>query len=115
MFAALTLLQAQPIMPVDLTALLAVFMGISIVLILELGITARFAPKPTVEPLSRFFDRKGVDEVVAILERRMALLEQQIESIEANGHRLVEMNEFHQELQSGSKDQAQLPARRDGE
>ena len=39
-----TLVQVPPIMPIDLTALLAVFMGISIVLIPVLGITARFAP-----------------------------------------------------------------------
>ncbi len=115
LFAALPLLQAPPIMPIDLTALLAVFMGISIVLIPVLGITARFALKPTVEALSRFFDRKGDEEVVSILERRMALMEQQIESIEANVHRLVEMNEFHHELQSPAKDQAQLPAGSDGE
>ena len=56
-FAALA--AAQEILPIDLTALLAVFMGVSVVLIPVLGITARFALKPTVEALSRFFDRKG--------------------------------------------------------
>ena len=71
-----TLDVAQEILPIDLTALLAVFMGISIVLIPVLGITARFALKPTVEALSRFFDKRGSDEAVSILERRMALIEQ---------------------------------------
>ncbi len=50
LFAAPTLLQGPPILPIDLTALLAVFMGISIVLIPVLGITARFALKPTSRP-----------------------------------------------------------------
>ena len=68
-----TLDVTQEILPIDLTALLAVFMGISIVLIPVLGITARFALKPTVEALSRFFDKKGSDEAVSILKRRMAL------------------------------------------
>ena len=114
-FAALALLQAPPMMPIDVTALLAVFMGISIVLIPVLGITARFALKPTVEALSRFFDRRGSEEVISILERRMGLMEQQIESIEANVDRLVEMSEFHHELRSPAKDQAQLPPAAAGE
>ena len=71
-----TLDVAQEILPIDLTALLAVFMGISILLIPVLGITARFALKPTVEALSRFFNKKGNDEAVSILERRMALIGQ---------------------------------------
>jgi len=93
-----TLDVAQEILPIDLTALLAVFMGISIVLIPVLGITARFALKPTVEALSRFFDKKGSDEAVSILERRMALIEQQVESIDSNVKRLVETAEFDQKL-----------------
>jgi hypothetical protein len=115
MFAVPAIVQAPPMMPIDLTALLAVFMGTSIILIPVLGLTARFALKPTVEALSRFFDRKDDDEVISILERRMALMEQQIESIEGNVHRLVELNEFHHELQSPTKEQAQLPSVGEGD
>ena len=114
-FAALALLQAPPIMPIDLTALLATFMGISIVLIPVLGITARFALKPTVEALSRLFEGRGREESISILERRMGLMEQQIESIESNVQRLVDMSEFHQELQAPVEDQAQLPPAAQGE
>jgi hypothetical protein len=114
-FASLALLQVPPIMPINLTELLAVFMGISIVLIPVLGITARFALKPTVEALSRLFEGRGSDEAVSILERRMALMEQQIESIESNVHRLVEMGEFQHELHSPMADQAQLPPAGEGE
>lgn len=71
-----TLAVAQEILPINLTTLLAVFMGISVALIPVLRITARFALKPTVETLSRLFDKKGSDEVIATLERRMALMEQ---------------------------------------
>ncbi len=92
--------QVPPIMPIDLTALLAVFMGISIVLIPVLGITARFALKPTVEALSRFFDKKGNEETISILERRISLMEQQIESMESSVQRLVETSEFHRELET---------------
>lgn len=91
-----------PIMPIDLTALLAVFMGISIILIPVLGLTARFALKPTVEAVTKFFESRGSDESVSILERRMALMEQQIESIESNVRHLVEIGEFQNQLGSGA-------------
>ena len=94
--------------PIDLTALLAVFMGISIVLIPVLGITARFALKPTVEALSRFFDKKGSDEAVSILERRMALIKQQVESIDTNVQRLVETAEFDRNLATPTQSPAQI-------
>ena len=103
-----TLAVAQAILPIDVTALLAVFMGTSIVLIPILGITARFALKPTVEALSKFFDKKGSDEAVSILERRMALIEQQLESIESNVQRLAETAEFDQKLAAPSKGPAQI-------
>lgn len=89
------------VMPVDLTALLAVFMGISIVLVPVIGITARFALKPTVEALSRLFEHRGMEDTVAILERRMALLEQQMEAMDGSVKRLAEVAEFHQALRSG--------------
>lgn len=110
-FVAISLLQIPPVMPIDLTALLAVFMGTSIVLIPVLGITARFALKPTVEALSRFFERRGSEETISILERRMALMEQQIESIESNVQRLVEVSDFHQRLDASAATDApaQLP------
>lgn len=89
------------VLPVDLTALLAVFMGISIVLIPIIGITARFALKPTVEALARLFEHKGIEDTVGILERRMALMEQQMESLDGSVKRLAEVAEFHQALGSG--------------
>ena len=91
------------ILPIDLTALVAVIMGVSIVLVPVIGLTARFALKPTVEALGRFFEHKGLDESVHIMERRMALMEQQIESLEASVKRLAEVTEFHDQLGTGAK------------
>ncbi len=90
------------ILPIDLTALVAVIMGVSIVLVPVIGLTARFALKPTVEALGRFFDHKGLDESVHIMERRMALMEQQIESLDASVKRLTEVTEFHAALGEGA-------------
>ncbi len=89
------------ITPINLTEIIAVVMGISIVLIPVIGITARFALKPTVEAFSRLFEGRGANETISILERRMALMESQIESIESNVKRLVDATDFHQQLQSG--------------
>lgn len=89
------------LVPVDLVGLVATIMGISIVLIPVIGVTARFALKPTVEALSKLFEHKGLDETVGIMDRRMALMEQQIESMEHSVRRLTEVAEFHQQLRSG--------------
>jgi hypothetical protein len=89
------------ILPIDVVSLVAVFMVFSIILIPVIGVTARFALKPTVEALSRFFDHKGLDESVHILERRMALIEQQIEAMESSVRRLAEVSEFHHALEEG--------------
>lgn len=90
------------VMPVDLVGLLAVFMGISIVLVPVIGITARFALKPTVEALARLFESRGVEDSVAILERRMALLEQQMEALDGSVKQLSEIADFHRQLRAGS-------------
>lgn len=89
------------VLPVDLTSLLAVFMGISIVLVPVIGITARFALKPTVEALARLFEHRGMAESIGILERRMALLEQQLESLDGSVKQLAEVADFHRALASG--------------
>ena len=105
-----TLAAVQAILPIDLTGLLATFMGTSIILIPVLGLTARFALKPTVEALSRFFEKKGNDEVISILERRMTLMEQQLESIESSVHRLADTAEFDEQLAVPPGSPAQVAA-----
>ena len=92
----------MPIAPVDLTSLVAVIMGISLILVPVLGLTARYALKPTVEALMTLFENRNTDESVRILERRVALLEQQVEILETSQHRLQEEQEFRKQLESGS-------------
>lgn len=91
----------MPIEPVDLVGLVAVIMGVSVVLIPVMGLTARFALKPTVETLAKFFDVRGNEEVVALLERRVALLEQHIEHVESTVERLGETHDFDRQLSAG--------------
>jgi len=88
----------MPVAPIDVVGLVATIMGISIVLIPVLGLTARFALKPTVEALAKFLEGRNSDQVVSILERRVALLEQQVESMEDSVRRIEAVAEFHREL-----------------
>jgi hypothetical protein len=88
-------------MPIDLTAIISVIMGVSIVLIPVIGLTARFALKPTVEALARVFEGRGRDEALQILERRISLLEQQLEAVETSVGRLEEAPRFDAQLRGG--------------
>lgn len=90
------------IQPIDLTAVISVIMGISIVLIPVIGLTARFALKPTVEALSRIFESKGTNETIQILERRISLMESQIEGMESSLKRLEDTSAFDAQLRAGT-------------
>jgi hypothetical protein len=89
------------VLPVDLTSVIAVIMGISIVLIPVIGLTARFALKPTVEAFAKMIEGRGRDEALQMLERRIALLEQQVDVLEGSLGRLEEASRFDAQLRSG--------------
>jgi uncharacterized protein (DUF2164 family) len=97
------------ILPVDLTSLVSVILGISIVLVPVIGLTARFALKPIVEAMGRSFQHKGLEETVQIMDRRMALMEQQIESMDSTVRRLADVAEFHRSLESGGSGEGPGP------
>jgi hypothetical protein len=86
------------VLPVDIVALVSVILGISVVLVPVIGLTARFALKPVVEALARVFESRSVDETVRILERRVELQEQLIESLQASVEKLSETQEFDRQL-----------------
>jgi hypothetical protein len=93
---------SMEILPIDLTAIVSIVMGVSVVLIPVAGLTARFALKPLVESLAKVNEVRGVEETVAITERRVALLEQQLEVMESSVRSLEEGREFDRALQSGN-------------
>ena len=84
--------------PIDLTALISVVLGISIVLIPVIGLTARFALKPSVEALIRLFENRSTSETVQVLERRIDLQEQEIAALQATVRGLSEARDFERQL-----------------
>ena len=93
---------AMPIEPINLTGLISAMLGISIILIPVIGLTARFALNPTVEALARLFENRGADEELRILERRVALQEQEIAALHTAFRSLTEGRDFDRHLESGT-------------
>jgi hypothetical protein len=90
-------------LPIDVTAIVAVFMGSLMILIPVAGVTARFALKPIVESLARFRESSQKSEAIDMIERRMALLEQEVQNVagfKEEVSRLVEELEFQRKLVS---------------
>jgi hypothetical protein len=86
------------VLPIDLTAIVGIISGTLFLLIPVAGFTARFAIKPIVEALARHKESQGSNAEVRLLEQRVALLEQQLQSIETSVARLVEKKEFDRQL-----------------
>jgi hypothetical protein len=86
------------VMPVDLVALVGTILGISVVLVPVIGLTARFALKPVVEALGRVFEGRANDESMRLLERRLELQEQQIEVLQAAVKQISDTQEFDRQL-----------------
>jgi hypothetical protein len=85
-------------MPIDLTEVIAVVLGISIVLVPVIGLTARFALGPAVAALAQAFESRGADETLRIIERRMELQEQEIAMLTQTVHNLTEAQNFQRQL-----------------
>ena len=86
------------ILPIDLTSLVATILGISIVLVPVIGLTARFALKPVVEALAKVFEGRGEEEAMRILERRVELQEQEIMMLHQTVRGLNDAREFDRRL-----------------
>ena len=94
------------VLPIDLTAIVAIVMVFSCILIPVAGVTLRFAIKPAVEALVKAFDNRGLEDTVGVLERRLGLLEHQMDSIDTTVKRLADAVEFQNQLQSGTGEPA---------
>lgn len=96
-------MQQLPMMPIDLTAVVAVFMGTLIVLIPVAGVTVRFAIKPITEAMARMKESQGTAQQMALMQQRMELMEHQLGAMESEMYRIKEVAEFTAQLKSPEK------------
>ncbi|MEX2582381.1 MAG: hypothetical protein WD766_03865 [Gemmatimonadota bacterium] len=85
-----------------LVPIIAILVGGTVVIIPLLGLTARFALKPLVESWSRFREAPIADERERVLDRRISLLEDQVQILEKQNAELIEAREFSMRLETGS-------------
>ncbi len=87
-----------------LIPLTAVVLGSLMLLIPIVGLTARFAIKPVMEALGRAREGAGSNaRELAVLEQRVALLEQHYQNIEGTLERLQDVKEFERRLAAPPK------------
>ena len=91
------------VLPIDLTAITAIIMGMLVVLIPIAGLTARFAIKPIAESMAKLRQGNIDKQVVELLERRLSLLEQEVHGLGGmrdDVGRLLEEAEFQRQLKA---------------
>jgi hypothetical protein len=86
------------ILPIDITGLIATILGISIVLVPVIGLTARYALSPAVQALAAAFESRGSDETIRILERRIDLQEQEMAGLRLTLQSIEDANDFERKL-----------------
>jgi hypothetical protein len=89
-----------------IVAALAIFLGLMVVLIPITGLTLRFALKPVMEALGKYRESQGDRQMQQLLERRVALMEEQMHSMDRSLRELAEESEFRRELESGGRQRA---------
>lgn len=77
---------------------MAIFLGMLVVLIPIAGLTARFALRPVMEAFTKYRELAGQNEAQQLLERRMALMEEQLHGIDRSVRELADASEFHRQL-----------------
>jgi hypothetical protein len=90
------------VLPIDLTAIIAIVMGMLVVLIPVAGLTARFALKPIVEAIARMREGQTGQQELSLLQQRVALLEQQVQIMEQSVDQIADEREFQRQLSTPS-------------
>ena len=81
-----------------LVPLSGIVLGSLMLLIPIAGLTARFALKPILEALRGSREQSGNARELAVLEQRVALLEQHYQGLETSVERLNEAKDFERRL-----------------
>ena len=97
-------MQPVPVLPINVSELLLGLLGMLTVLIPVTGLTARFVLKPIVEAIARLRETTNSNQALVMLERRMDLLEQEVQGVAGLREdiaKLLEAQEFHLKLTAG--------------
>ena len=77
------------------------FVGLTIFLPVA-ALSIRLALKPIVESIARLMELRG-GNTTDLLERRLALVEQEVQFLRAENHRLQEEREFYHQLENPNR------------
>jgi hypothetical protein len=97
-------------LPVSVSEIIVSFFAGLVVLVPVVGLTARFALRPVVDAIVRMKEAGNSRESLALLERRTALLEQEMQSVEGlRGEvaRLADAQQFQMKLVGGARSGAE--------
>lgn len=86
----------------NITGLVAVLLGTAIVLIPVLALSARFALKPVIEAIIRLRQSQGAAQDSAVQDRRISLLEAEVQNLQQAIHSLTEAEDFRRRLGSST-------------
>jgi hypothetical protein len=81
-----------------IVASLAIILGMMVVLIPIAGLTARFALRPMMDAFGSYREVAGRNDAQQLLERRVALLEEQLHSMDRSLRELGEESDFRRQL-----------------
>lgn len=82
-----------------IVAIVSIILGSLIFLIPITGLTARFALKPIMEALRQYQGVRADHEALEMVERRLALLEEQLQGMDREVRALAEDAEFRRRLE----------------
>lgn len=88
------------VLPVDLTAIVGIVMGMLVILIPIAGFTARFALRPIAEAMARVKESQQAGRELEMVRQRLDLLEQRLSGLDSEVERLAEAHDFQAKLQS---------------
>jgi hypothetical protein len=92
-----------------LVPILAILVGGTMFIVPIVGLTARFALKPLVDSYAKARQSSVSDARVEILERRLNLLEDQVQHLERDNQRLMEDADFRLRLSERGRAAAPPP------
>ena len=84
----------------DIVAIIASFL---VVFVPVAGITARIALKPLIEAIGKVMAAKQGQEALQMMERRVALLEQELQAVRGDVRQVGEEREFYRRLVESSE------------